>query len=155
MLRRIFTFLTLIASLAMTADDSVIVEHIMSVNDNTIIQPAELYRRLLPAATSELPTEQPVTALTPGAAAGFRVQVFSDNNARTAKNEARTKSHIISARFPQYATYVRYTSPYWRLKVGDFRTKQAAEEAAEELRKAFPAFSKEIRVVRDRITISE
>lgn len=87
--------------------------------------------------------------------AGYRVQVFSDNNVRTAKSEARTKSRNISARFPQYKTYVMYTSPYWRLKVGDFRNKQEADDAAEELRRAFPAYSKEIRVVRDRINITE
>lgn len=73
----------------------------------------------------------------------------------TAKNEARTKSRHISARFPQYRTYVLYTSPYWRLKVGDFRTRQEADEAAGEIRKAFPAYSKEIRVVRDRVNISQ
>jgi len=64
------------------------------------------------------------------------VQVFSDNNVRTAKAEAASKQRVISARFPQYQTYVRYTSPYWRLKVGDFRTQQEANAAAEELRKA-------------------
>ena len=87
--------------------------------------------------------------------AGFRVQVFSDNNARTAKNEARSKQRTISSRFPQYQTYVMYTSPYWRLKVGDFRTQQEANNAADELRKAFPAYSKEIRVVRDRVNIND
>ena len=39
------------------------------------------------------------------------------------------------------------------LKVGDFRTQQEANDAADELRKAFPAYSKEIRVVRDRISL--
>lgn len=86
--------------------------------------------------------------------AGYRVQVFSDNNTRTAKTEANSKQRIISSRFPQYQTYVMYTSPYWRLKVGDFRTQQEATAAADELRKAFPAYSKEIRVVRDRVNIS-
>lgn len=80
--------------------------------------------------------------------------MFSDNNTRTAKTEANSKQRIISSRFPQYQTYVMYTSPYWRLKVGDFRTQQEATAAADELRKAFPAYSKEIRVVRDRVNIS-
>lgn len=141
------------------ADDdvTVIVEHFTSGNNNTVVQPDELYRRLLPVKEEESVKDAPSEPLVTGthASAGFRVQVFSDNNTRTAKNEARSKARMISARFPQYATYVRYTSPYWRLKVGDFRTQQDANEAAEALRKAFPAFSKEIRVVRDRVNLSE
>lgn len=85
---------------------------------------------------------------------GYRVQVFSDNNSRTAKNEARSKARNISARFPEHRTYVIYNSPYWRLKVGDFRSQTEANEFAEEIRKAFPSYAKEVRVVRDRITVN-
>ncbi len=85
--------------------------------------------------------------------AGFRVQVFSDNNQRTAKNEARTKARIIGERFPELRTYVTYTSPYWRLKVGDFRTQRDAQAAADDIRQAFPSYGKEIRVVRDRVNL--
>ena len=131
-----------------------IVEHITATGGNVIIQPAALGERLEPAPATV--TEQPVdTRPASGRMAGYRVQVFSDNNVRTAKNEARTKSRNISARFPQYKTYVMYTSPYWRLKVGDFRNRQDADEAAEELRRAFPAYAKEIRVVRDRVNITD
>lgn len=83
--------------------------------------------------------------------AGYRVQVFSDNNVRTAKSEARSKAQSIQTRFPQYRTYVVYQSPYWRLKVGDFPTRTEAENVADEIKKVFPAFSREVRVVKDRI----
>lgn len=86
---------------------------------------------------------------------GFRVQVFSDNNSSTAKNEARSKGRIISARFPQYGAYVIFNSPYWRLRVGDFRTREEAEAAATEIKRAFPAYSREIRVVPDRINVQQ
>lgn len=86
--------------------------------------------------------------------AGFRIQVFSDNNSRTAKNEARTKSHNISEAFPHLRTYVTYDAPYWRLRVGDFRSRTDAEEAAEEIKRHFPSYSREVRVVRDRINYS-
>lgn len=86
--------------------------------------------------------------------AGFRIQVFSDNNARTAKNEARAKSHNISGSFPHWRTYITYEAPYWRLRVGDFRSRTDAEEAAEEIKRHFPSYSREVRVVRDRINYS-
>ena len=83
--------------------------------------------------------------------AGYRVQVFSDNNVSTAKSEARTKAQALQARLPQYRTYVIYQSPYWRLKVGDFPTRTEAENAADEIKKIFPAYAREVRVVKDRI----
>ena len=132
-----------------------IVDHITSGTSNVINQPEALRKRLLPVEGVEEESKEEIARPVNGRMAGFRVQVFSDNNARTAKNEARSKQRIISSRFPQYQTYVMYTSPYWRLKVGDFRTQQDANAAADELRRAFPAYSKEIRVVRDRVTVHE
>lgn len=134
-----------------------IVDHITTGTENTVTQPDALYKRLIPIVDTtdeeEEDRDEP-TRPTNGRLAGYRVQVFSDNNVRTAKAEASSKQRIISARFPQYQTYVKYTSPYWRLKVGDFKTQQEANAAADELRKAFPAYSKEIRVVRDRISLA-
>lgn len=135
-----------------------IVDHIITGTDNTIVQPEGLLKRLFPivdTADSDDDDKRDESAkpASSGRPAGYRVQVFSDNNPRTAKAEASSKERIISARFPQYQAYVRYNAPYWRLRVGDFRTQQEADHAAEELRKAFPAYSKEIRVVRDRITL--
>lgn len=83
--------------------------------------------------------------------AGYRVQVFSDNNVKTAKNEARSMAHAISAKFPQYKTYVVFQSPYWRLKVGDFPTQAEAQNALEMIKRSFPNYSRELRVVKDRI----
>ena len=83
--------------------------------------------------------------------AGYRVQVYADNNARTAKANARQRERAISGAFPSYATYVTYASPYWRLRVGDFRSQYDAEKAAAEIKRAFPSYAREVRVVRDRV----
>ncbi len=148
--------LTALASNADVNTPVTIVDHITTGNDNIINQPEQLTRRLFPViGVEETELKEEIQRPVNGRMAGFRVQVFSDNNARTAKNEARSKQRTISSRFPQYQTYVMYTSPYWRLKVGDFRTQQEANNAADELRKAFPAYSKEIRVVRDRVNIND
>lgn len=146
-----------LSGLAVRGEEKVvtIVDHITEGTTNTVTQPGALLKRLCKIVDNteeEDRTEEPSKPVA-GRLAGYRVHVFSDNNVRTAKAEAASKQRVISARFPQYQTYVRYTSPYWRLKVGDFRTQQEANAAAEELRKAFPAYSKEIRVVRDRISM--
>lgn len=84
---------------------------------------------------------------------GYRVQVFSDSNQQTAKNEARTKQRNVASRFPQQPIYVSFSSPYWRVKVGDFLKMEEAEELATKIRRAFPSFAREVRVVRDRINV--
>jgi len=86
-----------------------------------------------------------------GKIVGYRVQVYADNNQRVAKGEARHRERAIGSRFPSMGTYVSYASPYWRLRVGDFRTQAEAEKAAADIRHAFPGYAKEVRVVRDRI----
>lgn len=141
-----------------TAATVTIVDHFTSVGGNTVVQPDALMQRLLPildAAEIEEADERRDTPTVSGSRpAGWRVQVFSDNNPRTAKAEASRKERLITARFPQHQSYVRYNAPYWRLRIGDFRTQQEANALADELRKAFPSYSKEIRVVRDRITLN-
>jgi len=143
------------ATVARGADPAApIVTSIEADTANAVVMPEGLMQRLQPGAEPEEPDDavqrQPRTH-----AAGYRVQVFSDNNARTAKNEARKRGATVASRFPQYRTYRKYSAPYWRLRVGDFRTQSQAESAAAELRRAFPAFSKEIRVVRDRINLND
>lgn len=142
-----------VSALADVADEQTIVEHITSVNSNEIIMPDELLKRVSP--DSDVPVEDKTREVRPasGRMAGYRVQVFSDSNTRTAKATANSKARQLRSRFPQYQTHVMFSSPYWRLRVGDFRTHAEAEAAASLIRSAFPAMSKEIRVVKDRVTI--
>ena len=149
------------STVASAADESTsvtIVDHITAVGGNTIVQPEGLLKRLLPIIdTADIDDSDERRSDTPSYSssrpAGWRVQVFSDNNPRTAKAEASKTERLVSARFPQHQTYVRYNAPYWRLRIGDFRTQQEANAVADELRRSFPSYSKEIRVVRDRITL--
>ena len=90
-----------------------------------------------------------------GTRAGYRVQVFDDNNPRTARREAQEKRAMFGRRFPHYRAYVAFNSPYWRVKVGDFRSRSEAEAAMAEIREAFPSLAAYIRIVRDKIHIYE
>ncbi|MCM1449070.1 MAG: SPOR domain-containing protein [Clostridiales bacterium] len=137
----------------------------LSINNDTtstitIIQPAGIEAMTLRGSVSTPVDEKEVAryqhdaedqAASTGKTAGYRVQVFSDNNQRTAKGEARQKERQLREAFPDYGTYVVYNSPFWRLKVGDFKTQHEAEAAADQIRSRFPAFSREVRVVKDRV----
>lgn len=148
--QRIAIFLT-IAS-ASQADAQDIVENITR-SGNCVYQSEALARLVRKVNIEELKaqTEAENTQSQQVRSSGWRIQVFSDSNQRSAKGEARAKSRNISSRFPQYRTYVTYNSPYWRLRVGDFKSQSEANEAADEIKQAFPSYAKEIRVVRDRI----
>ena len=147
--------LTHLAAFAEGDTQVAIIEHITENGENEVIMPEELYNYL--SVDTEVKNERPIRQAQPktGRMAGYRVQVFSDNNVRTAKSEANNKARQIRAKFPQYQTHVMFTSPYWRLRVGDFRTQAEAQSAANLIRAAFPAMSKEIRVVKDRVNIVE
>lgn len=161
----ILIFVSALVNNTVVAQDNII-EKISRDSIIRIVQPGTLSTRLFQKEESAIPTQQSAVsnveesstpAVTVGnqvqRVVGFRVQVFSDNNSRTAKSEARSKSKAINDAIPHYRTYVTYDAPYWRLKVGDFRTRTDAEEAADEIKRLFPSYSREVRVVRDRINV--
>ena len=83
---------------------------------------------------------------------GYRIQVFTDNNQRTAKNEAETKKQQIENLF-SVPTYVIYNAPFWRLYVGDYITYAEAFSMRSKIAEAFPAFRKEIQIKEEEIRI--
>lgn len=84
---------------------------------------------------------------------GYRTQVFSGNNQRKSKEEAFQKESEIKELFPDVPTYVTYNAPFWRLRVGDFRSHEEAYRMQRLLMDAFPAYQKEMYIVREEIKI--
>lgn len=80
--------------------------------------------------------ETPVTKEngTRGTVLGFRVQIYS--------GASRNEAYAIQARFQkQYediATYISYTQPNYRVKVGDFRSRSEAQAFMREVKKNYP-----------------
>ncbi|GEP90491.1 Sporulation related domain-containing protein [Chitinophaga terrae (ex Kim and Jung 2007)] len=64
---------------------------------------------------------------------GFRVQVISTNK-RGDANEAKAK---VMQLFPDYRTYLDYQSPYFKVRVGDFKTRDEAAELRDKLSDLF------------------
>lgn len=115
-----------------------------------ITQPEELKERLKPKRQSGINSEDETDAYV-----GYRVQVFSDNNQRTAKSQAQARKNNISARFPDLKAYLLYKAPSWRVRMGDFKTRGEAEQVMLEIREEFPAYASEITVVVDEINLPE
>ncbi len=84
---------------------------------------------------------------------GYRVQVFSSNIHQTAKSAAFRVERMVMEKFPHQGIYVTYTSPFWKVRVGDFRTLEEAQAFRDELMGAFPELKREMYVVRDQISL--
>jgi hypothetical protein len=81
---------------------------------------------------------------------GFRVQIFFDsgNNSKKAAQTAREK---FMEAHPDVVAYLTFKAPYYRVRIGDFRTKLEAEGFLFQLATAYPnAFT-----VPDRIQIEK
>ena len=85
---------------------------------------------------------------------GYRVQVFSSNAQQTAKNEAFKIEKEIRDLFPEYPVYVNYTSPFWKVRVGNFSSYSQAQVLRNEIVKAFPHFKSDTYTVKDQINIT-
>ena len=84
---------------------------------------------------------------------GFRIQAYTDNNAKTAKASAQKRARDIAMKFPQYRSYISYKAPAWRLRIGDFKTQREAQAALQRIKSVYPNFAREMVIVRDRINI--
>ena len=87
---------------------------------------------------------------------GFRIQVFSDGrNQHSLESRARARGNAIVARFPKYRgqVYSYSSSPNWYTRIGNFRSQADASAALAELKRAFPQFAAEMRVVKSQIVI--
>ena len=84
---------------------------------------------------------------------GYRIQIFMGNNQRKSKDEAIRKEEMTKELFPDIPTYVKYDAPFWKLRVGDFRSREEAYQLQRQLMETFPAFSKEMYIVKDEVKI--
>lgn len=88
---------------------------------------------------------------------GFRIQIFGDGrNQATLKSRASARANAVCSRFPQYRgqVYSFSKAPNWYTRVGNFKTREEANRALMQLKRAFPAFASEMRVVKSSIVPS-
>lgn len=84
---------------------------------------------------------------------GYRVQVFSSNKQQTAKTEAFRIQKIVEKSSLETEVYVLYNPPFWKVRLGNFRTQAEALLLKEEVIKALPELQGNTYVVRDQITV--
>lgn len=83
---------------------------------------------------------------------GYRVQIFSSNQQQTAKAEALELEAKLKQTVNQ-TIYVQYLPPFWKVRIGDFRTADDAKEYKRVFVQQFPNMIGETYVVRDKIKV--
>lgn len=69
---------------------------------------------------------------------GYRVRIFFDNK-RTARVESEQMLKDFTSRFPDTPAYRSYSNPYFKVTVGDFRTKSEAMQLLKRIKDEFPS----------------
>jgi hypothetical protein len=78
---------------------------------------------------------------------GYRVRIFFDNS-RNARGVSEQVAGQFSALYPSVAVYREYENPYFKVTVGNFRTKADATRFLNAIKGQFPSGF----IVRERIT---
>lgn len=86
-------------------------------------------------------------------AKGFKIQAYSGSDQKRSKNEAQARKNTIASNYPNMEVTVTYNSPVWRVKAGNFKTREEASQALSEMKSKFPSFGREMNIVNDVIRI--
>ena len=78
---------------------------------------------------------------------GYRIQVVSS----TDRNKVYAAKSKVYQQFPDLRPYVIYQPPYYKLRVGNFRTQPEAEDFEKQLSQLFPSG---LYVIRDTIEVT-
>ena len=68
---------------------------------------------------------------------GFRVRIFNDNK-QTSRNDSETALERFKGMFPGVSAYRTYSNPFFKVTVGDFRTRSEAMQLLQQVKGTFP-----------------
>ena len=69
---------------------------------------------------------------------GYRVEIFFSSKMDAKEQALNTKTEFLKE-YPDYAVHVKFVAPNFRVRVGDFRTKNEAWKLFKEIQKDYPA----------------
>ena len=85
---------------------------------------------------------------------GYRVQIYSSNQQQSAKGEALDLETRLQDKINQ-TLYVQYLPPFWKVRIGDFRTYDEAKEYKKLFVQQFPDLMGDTYIVRDKILVMQ
>jgi len=100
-----------------------------------------------------LPIQAPPTGNLRKQSGGYRIQIYSGPASRDAKRQAAAIASKARNYFPEVAAYPIFVSPRWVVVVGDFTSREAANEMRQQIKKS-GAFQ-EVSIVRSQILVAQ
>ena len=85
---------------------------------------------------------------------GYRVQIYSSNQQQTAKSEALDLEQELRDAVNQ-TIYVQYLPPFWKVRIGDFRTYDEARDYKKQFVALYPNLMGDTYIVRDKIQVMQ
>ncbi|MCQ2348128.1 MAG: SPOR domain-containing protein [Paludibacteraceae bacterium] len=85
---------------------------------------------------------------------GWRVQIYSSNNQLVAKQEAEALKKQLENELTE-PIYMDFIQPFWKVRIGNFRTMEEARTYRNQLVQQFPELQAESYPVRDVIKIKQ
>ena len=85
---------------------------------------------------------------------GYRVQIYSSYQQQSAKGEALELETRLKDKINQ-TLYVEYLTPFWKVRIGDFRTYDEAKEYKKLFVQQFPDLMGDTYIVRDKILVMQ
>ncbi len=85
---------------------------------------------------------------------GYRVQIYSSNQQQTAKSEALDLEQELRNAVNQ-TIYVQYLPPFWKVRIGDFRTYDEARDYKKQFVALYPHLMGDTYIVRDKIQVMQ
>jgi hypothetical protein len=85
---------------------------------------------------------------------GYRVQIYSSNQQQTAKSEALELETKLNQTIGQ-TVYVQYLPPFWKVRIGDFRTYEEARKYKKIFVAQYPDLMGDTYIVRDKILVMQ
>ncbi len=145
-MKRIVFILSILSCLTVYGQDSTHLSIFEVMQANVVVHADSSVHRLLQDKIDGIVREEVQIQ-------GYRVQVYSSNNQQAAKNEAfQIEQQIIQAGM-EIETYVIYNPPFWKVRVGNFRSQDEANLLKAEIIRLLPSLQADTYVVRDQIQV--
>lgn len=81
---------------------------------------------------------------------GYRLEIYQSNDQRVGQGEANRIRATLTGKVT-VPIYVRFYTPFWRVRIGDFRTLEEANDYKRTFLQRFPGMARQTYVVRDHI----
>lgn len=120
------------------------------VGTSNSLSSSTITNQLRDTSSSSSISREPVST---SKARGYRIQVYSGNDQKKSRTEAYSRRDIVRRSYPNMDVTIAYHSPVWRVRAGNFRSREEAQQALNEMKSKFPSFGKEMHIVDDVIKI--